>query len=106
MCQCEWARLRLTSENSQQRISWILRQAFQCVSITFTITEYASIVADGSPLTLHLDVVHTATGGITGTTEKQTLNWEPYIHKDYVFGTLIVRSRDGCLGMGLRNDPW
>ena len=42
---------------------------------------------------MHLDVVHTATGGFTGTTEKRKLDWEPHIHKDYVFGTLIVRSR-------------
>ncbi|RAK96880.1 uncharacterized protein BO80DRAFT_365362 [Aspergillus ibericus CBS 121593] len=76
-----------------QRINWLLRQAVRHVSITFTFTEYASIAADGSLLALHLDVVHTATGGFKGTTEKRTLDWNPHVHRDYVFGTLSVRSR-------------
>lgn len=40
-----------------------------------------------------MDIVHTATGGITGTTEKRTLDWKPHVHHDYVYKTLTVRSR-------------
>ncbi|KAE8421302.1 hypothetical protein BDV36DRAFT_292495 [Aspergillus pseudocaelatus] len=85
--------LELTREGIQQRLNWIIRRAFQHVTITFTITEYASIGADCSPLALHIDVVHTVTGGFNGTTEKRTLDWKVYTQKDYVFGTLSVRSR-------------
>ncbi|KAE8158627.1 hypothetical protein BDV40DRAFT_291643 [Aspergillus tamarii] len=76
-----------------QCLSWIIRRAFQHVTITFTITEYASIGADSSPLARHIDVVHTVTGGFNGTTEKRTLDGNAYMQKDYVFGTLSVRSR-------------
>ncbi|PYI03462.1 hypothetical protein BO78DRAFT_322616 [Aspergillus sclerotiicarbonarius CBS 121057] len=98
--------------DSQQCINWILRQAVRHVAITFTFTEYASIAADGSQLALHLDVVHTATGGFKGTTEKRTLDWNPHVHHDYVFGTLSVRSRliggvedgNGCVRPALELD--
>ncbi|KNG80348.1 hypothetical protein ANOM_010728 [Aspergillus nomiae NRRL 13137] len=76
-----------------QGLNWIIRRAFQYVSILFTITEYASIGADSSPLALHIDVEHTVTGGFNGTTEKRTLDWNPHVQKDYVFGCLSVRSR-------------
>ncbi|KAE8138712.1 hypothetical protein BDV38DRAFT_281641 [Aspergillus pseudotamarii] len=76
-----------------QCLNWIIRRAFRHVTVTFTITEYASIGADSSPLALHIDVVHTVTGGFNGTTEKRTLDWKAYAQKDYVFGTLSVRSR-------------
>ncbi|KAB8230774.1 uncharacterized protein BDW43DRAFT_313585 [Aspergillus alliaceus] len=76
-----------------QCLNWAIRRAFRHIRITSTITEYASTAADGSPLALHLDVVHTVTGGFTGTTEKRTLDWSPYVHHDYVFGPCSLRSR-------------
>ncbi|KAE8306810.1 hypothetical protein BDV41DRAFT_582964 [Aspergillus transmontanensis] len=76
-----------------QCLNWIIRRAFRHITITFTITEYASIGPDGSLLALHIDVVHTVTGGFNGTAEKRTLDWNPYVHKDHVFGNLSVRSR-------------
>lgn len=68
------------------------------MTITFTITESATATTPATedsipPSSLQVDVVHTATGGITGTTEKRTLDWKPHVHHDYVYKTLTVRSR-------------
>ncbi|QMW38833.1 hypothetical protein G4B11_002069, partial [Aspergillus flavus] len=84
---------QLTQDGLQQCLNWLIRRAFRHITITFTITEYASIGPDNSPLALHIDVVHTVTGGFNGTAEKRTLDWNPYVHKDHVFGNLSVRSR-------------
>ncbi|PLN79502.1 hypothetical protein BDW42DRAFT_172644 [Aspergillus taichungensis] len=80
-----------------QSLSWILRQVLKHITITFTITESATTTPatkDSTPSSsLQVDILHTATGGITGTTEKRILDWKPHVHHDHVYKTLTVRSR-------------
>jgi len=57
-------------------------------TITLTITEYI----DKEDLT-HIDISQVATGGISGTTEKRTLDWKERTHKDGIFGECKGQSR-------------
>lgn len=41
----------------------------------------------------HIDIKQTATGGIKGTTELRTLDWQVREHTDHIFGTLESRCR-------------
>ncbi|KAL9102755.1 MAG: hypothetical protein Q9163_002117 [Psora crenata] len=83
-----------------QDISWIIRQAIHLATVTLTITEYTS---DDS-LT-HIDIAQVATGGISGTTEKRTLDWKWRDHTDSIFGELRGRSR-WCKLSEVEDDAW
>ncbi|KAI4163829.1 MAG: hypothetical protein LQ342_002602 [Letrouitia transgressa] len=70
-----------------QGVGWVLRKAISLATITLSITQYEK---DG--LT-HIDISQTATGGIKGTTENRTLDWEYREHKDGIFGEVRGKSR-------------
>lgn len=64
------------------------RKAIGVATITLNVKQYT----DASGIT-HIDIDQTATGGISGTSEKRELNWEASSHSDHVFGKLEGRSR-------------
>ncbi|KAL8741632.1 MAG: hypothetical protein Q9190_005779 [Brigantiaea leucoxantha] len=70
-----------------QGVGWFLRKAISLATITLSITQY-----DKDGIT-HIDIAQTATGGIQGTTENRTLDWEYRDHKDGIFGEVKGRSR-------------
>lgn len=72
----------------QQNIGWFLRKAIAIATITLTVDEYT----DDDHKT-HIDIAQRATGGISGTTEKRTLDWTWRDHTDGIFGSLKGRSR-------------
>jgi len=71
-----------------QGIGWFLRKAISYATITLTIKEYTS----EDSLT-HIDIDQVATGGISGTTENRTLDWQFRDHEDGIFGKVKGRSR-------------
>ncbi|EAS35261.2 uncharacterized protein CIMG_00615 [Coccidioides immitis RS] len=73
---------------SLQGISWLTRKAIGIATITLHVKEYKD--DDG---TVHIDIAQTLTGGISGTTEHRTLNWDENEHSDHIFGTVKGRSR-------------
>jgi hypothetical protein len=42
---------------------------------------------------VHIDIEQTTTGGLQGTTELRTLDWEQREHEDHIFGKLQGRTR-------------
>lgn len=82
--------LNLLIHNVQQGVNWFLRRAISLATITLTITQYTS---PDPPHSTHIDIAQMATGGISGTTEKRTLDWEVRGHKDGIFGEVTGKSR-------------
>ncbi|KAI9850731.1 MAG: hypothetical protein M1830_006964 [Pleopsidium flavum] len=78
-----------------QGVNWFLRRAISLATITLTITQYTS---PDPPHSTHIDIAQTATGGISGTTERRTLDWEVRGHKDGIFGE--VRGKSRWVGLG------
>ncbi|MCJ1391188.1 hypothetical protein MMC18_004050 [Xylographa bjoerkii] len=72
-----------------QGVGWMMRKIISMATVTLTISEY---VEEGTNLT-HIDIQQVATGGISGTTERRTLDWEVREHKDGIFGEVTGRSR-------------
>jgi hypothetical protein len=64
----------------------MMRRAIAWATITLHVKQYTDGVT-------HIDIDQTATGGIKGTTELRTLDWQDRTHSDYMFGTLRARSR-------------
>lgn len=64
-----------------------MRKAIAFATITLEMTQYADDKG------VHIDVEQTATGGIKGTAEHRTLDWQYREHSDHVFGDLKGRSR-------------
>ncbi|MCJ1286686.1 hypothetical protein MMC26_006032 [Xylographa opegraphella] len=58
-------------------------------TITLTVSQYTEPETN---LT-HIDIQQTATGGISGTTEQRTLDWQLRPHRDGVFGEVEGKSR-------------
>ena len=101
-----------------QNISWLTRKAIGLATVTSTIQHYASAAdpasadapapaageaaADtkgdaGAPVA-HIDMEQHLTGGIRGTTEERTLDWQWRSHANYLFGEVEGRSRYTSLG--------
>jgi hypothetical protein len=72
----------------KQGVSWLVRRAISWATITITVKHYK----DDEGLE-HIDIQQTLTGGMGGTTEERTLDWEPRTHEDNVFGAVIGKSR-------------
>ncbi|KAJ5659692.1 hypothetical protein N7507_006143 [Penicillium longicatenatum] len=73
-----------------QGVSWFLRKALPYATVTLHVKEYAD---SENPLVYHIDIDQIITGGITGTKESRTLDWEERSHVDTIFGTVHGRSR-------------
>ncbi|KAJ6090097.1 hypothetical protein N7486_008912 [Penicillium sp. IBT 16267x] len=73
-----------------QGVSWFLRKALPYATVTLHVKQYAD---SENPLVYHIDIDQIITGGITGTKEPRTLDWEERSHVDAIFGTVHGRSR-------------
>ncbi|KAJ5949534.1 hypothetical protein N7454_001118 [Penicillium verhagenii] len=73
-----------------QGVSWFVRKALPYATVTLHVHEYTD---SENPLVYHIDVNQTVTGGIKGTKEARTLDWQERIHVDTIFGTINGRSR-------------
>ncbi|KAM3081111.1 hypothetical protein ACMFMF_003025 [Clarireedia jacksonii] len=71
-----------------QGIGWWTRKAISLATVTIHAKQYS----DENGIT-HIDIEQTATGGIKGTTELRTLDWQQRSHEDHLFGKLIGQSR-------------
>ncbi|KAA8894267.1 hypothetical protein FN846DRAFT_431467 [Sphaerosporella brunnea] len=72
-----------------QNVGWVTRKAIQLASITLDIKHYTSPEDHKE----HIDIVQTLTGGIKGTTELRTLDWQERSHSDHIFGNIVGKSR-------------
>ncbi|KAI0997386.1 hypothetical protein K3495_g10798 [Podosphaera aphanis] len=73
---------------SLQGVSWLTRKAINVATIYLNITQ--STKDNGIT---EIVIEQTATGGISGTTETRSLDWEQSKHTDHVFGSIAGRSR-------------
>lgn len=64
------------------------RKGITLATLTLHVTQYKD--SDNVP---HVDIDQTITGGIKGTSERRTADWQGREHKDHIFGTVIGRSR-------------
>jgi len=71
-----------------QGISWFKRRAISMFTLTLVVKHYAD---EGG--FEHIDIQQTLSGGISGTTEYRTLDWEERNINDDVFGALIAQSK-------------
>ncbi|TFY71494.1 hypothetical protein EVG20_g1521 [Dentipellis fragilis] len=71
-----------------QGVGWFTRKAIGLATITLSVKHYKD--DDGKE---HIDIGTTLTGGIKGTTENRTLDWDRRTHEDHVFGSVIGQSR-------------
>ncbi|TGJ80379.1 hypothetical protein E0Z10_g8380 [Xylaria hypoxylon] len=70
-----------------QGIGWFLRKAIGAATVTIQVKHYT----DDSSLT-HIDIEQSASG-LSGTSEKRTLDWTAREHKDWLFGRVNGRSK-------------
>ncbi|PQE05446.1 lccl domain-containing protein [Rutstroemia sp. NJR-2017a BBW] len=89
----EWVMNKTLSDDADpilalQGVGWWTRKAISLATVTLHAKQYT----DENGLT-HIDIEQTATGGIKGTTELRTLDWEKRSHEDHLFGKLVGQSR-------------
>jgi len=70
-----------------QGVGWLTRKAISWATVTLHITQWTE------DNLVRIKISNTATGGIKGTTEDRTLDWEWHDHEDDMFGKLQGRSR-------------
>jgi len=75
---------------SLQGIGWLTRKAIGLATVTQVTKQYPD-EADAS--ITHIDFDQMVTGGMKGTTELRTLDWQYRQHVDHIFGSLQGRSR-------------
>jgi len=71
-----------------QGVGWWQRTAIGLATVYLSAKQYI----DDSSIS-HIDIDQTATGGIKGTTENRTLDWNVRTHEDHIFGTIDGQSR-------------
>lgn len=71
-------------------MSWFLRKALPYATVTLHVSEYAD---SANPQVYHIEIDQVITGGITGSKEARTLDWQEREHVDNIFGTLRGKSR-------------
>jgi len=71
-------------------MGWIMRKTLSYATVTIYIHEYPD---SEKPEIYHVDGQQVITGGIQGTKECRTLDWQEREHVDHIFGTLHGRSR-------------
>ncbi|KAH7912587.1 hypothetical protein BJ138DRAFT_769527 [Hygrophoropsis aurantiaca] len=71
-----------------QGVSWFKRRAISMFSLTLVVKHYKD--DDGVE---HIDIDQTLSGGIPGTSENRTLNFQEHTEDDDVFGAVIGKSR-------------
>ncbi|OCK82751.1 hypothetical protein K432DRAFT_380151, partial [Lepidopterella palustris CBS 459.81] len=78
-----------------QGIGWLTRKALGLATVTQHLKQYPDA---HNPSVVHIDFSQTVTGGIKGTTELRTLDWQYRPHSDHFFGDLNGRSRWNTIG--------
>lgn len=79
-----------------QGIGWLTRKAVGLATVTLNIKQYNAPASEPSTASddfVHIDVEQTATGGLKGTTEHRTLDFEFRPHSDWMFGSNKGRSK-------------
>ncbi|KZV94883.1 hypothetical protein EXIGLDRAFT_736291 [Exidia glandulosa HHB12029] len=71
-----------------QGVSWLKRTAISAATITLSVKHYKDDAG-----VEHIDIDQTLTGGIKGTTENRTMDWEFREHADHLFGPVKGKSR-------------
>ncbi|KAG2154688.1 hypothetical protein DEU56DRAFT_375318 [Suillus clintonianus] len=71
-----------------QGVSWFKRRAISMFTLTLAVKHYADEAG-----TEHIDIQQTLSGGIPGTDEDRTLDWEERGESDDVFGAVIGKSK-------------
>jgi len=70
----------------------LTRKAIGLATVTQHLKQSPTTGEDGQPST-QIDIEQFATGGLKGTTELRTLDWQFRGHTDHLFGTLQGRTR-------------
>jgi hypothetical protein len=71
-----------------QGVSWFKRRAISMFTLTLGVKHYTDEAGNE-----HIDVEQTLSGGIKGTNEDRTLDWEERGEIDDVFGAVIGKSK-------------
>jgi hypothetical protein len=71
-----------------QGVSWFKRRAISMFTLTLLVKHYTD---EGG--FEHVDIQQTLSGGMSGTTEERTLDWEERNRNDDVFGALIAQTK-------------
>ncbi|KAH7928492.1 hypothetical protein BV22DRAFT_198520 [Leucogyrophana mollusca] len=71
-----------------QGVSWFKRRAISMFSLTLAVKHYRDDAG-----VEHIDIDQTLSGGISGTSEYRTLNFQEHNEDDDVFGAVIGKSR-------------
>jgi hypothetical protein len=66
-----------------QGVNWFTRVAISFATVTQHLKQYFD---EKDPSITHIDFTQTLTGGIKGTTELRTLDYQWRSHSDYLFG--------------------
>ncbi|KAF2118126.1 hypothetical protein BDV96DRAFT_596999 [Lophiotrema nucula] len=84
-----------------QGIGWLTRKAIGLA----TVTQHLRTTTEATdPPATTIVIEQTVTGGLKGTTEKRTLDWQWRAHSDHLFGDLRGRSRYTTLS-AILTDP-
>lgn len=71
-----------------QGVGWLTRKALSVGTLTLAVRQYADDAG-----VEHIDIDQTLTGGIPGSREERTLDWEARERADPVFGHVVGRTR-------------
>jgi hypothetical protein len=75
-----------------QGIGWLTRKAIGAATVTLHVKHYA--LEDG---TVKIDIDQVLSGGLKGSVEERTLDWQWRGHTDYLFGTVKGHNRYNTL---------
>lgn len=79
-----------------QGISWLTRKAIGAATLTQHLSQTPATGADGAPTT-HIKIDQVLTGGLKGSVEERTLDWNYKEHTDWLWGTSKGRTRYSTL---------
>jgi hypothetical protein len=92
MCLKEGKSSNLNSR-MKQGIGFLVRKAVVLAPIRFQISAYEHSDSPDSDSVLKIDCSQIIPGGLAGTTEKRKVDWTWQSHSDYIFGSVMHRSR-------------
>jgi len=71
-----------------QGVGWLARKAIGFATLTIHMKQYV-----GDDGVTRIDIIQTGSGGIKGTNEPRTLDWQQRAHSDNIFGNVMGQSR-------------
>jgi hypothetical protein len=78
---------------SLQGIGWLTRKALGAATVTQHLRQ--TVAEDGTSTQINIDQL--VSGGLKGSSEKRTLDWQYRAHSDWLFGNLQGRTRYNTL---------